>query len=525
MIREPHVMNWTIDRTSVFKLNGRMPRYERIAAAIESALERGDLQPGDRMPTVRALARQLQVSSASVAVAYSVLERRGRLHAQVGRGTFVRDADGRGRDALADGHAPGHNGEVVSHNGEVVGNPHTAVQQAPRAWRRRVLRLGDRLRSLNPTAVPCSSSWPDISLLPIEVLRRAYARAIDELRPADLQYGGPEIDPALAEAILPRMAADGVVARPDELLVLSSMGQLLTILLQLGPVIAGSRSLNVAVEEPGYHAAFNIIESSGNRVLGIDTDDSGAVPESLRAALRAGAHIVLLTPRAVNPTGASWTTERRAALAEVLADFPRVLIIEDDHFSGVASARPGSLTSDQRFAERTLYARSHSKGLAPDLRITVLLARGRLLGLLRDARLSDGGWSSRLSQRALAFAQQDPAIDSAFAVASSAYAARRSAAIEALQLALPRPIAIRPTDGLNVWVSLPAGCDAEAVIEQAAHLGVLVASGEPFYVHPGRRDAVRLSVGRVDVEGARHAGELLSRAIVTADDVPLSLHL
>lgn len=510
-------MDWTIDRASVFKTTGRMPRYERIAAAIETALERGDLRPGDRLPTVRALARQLQVSSASVAVAYSLLERRGRLHAQVGRGTFVRDAGGRRTmstletPAALDGHA--------------TSRPPTMIQQAPRAWRRRVLRFGDRLRSINPAAIPCSSSWPDVSLLPIEVLRTAYARVIDQLHPADLQYGGPEIDPILSEAILPRMAADGIVARPDELLVLSSLGQLLTILLQFGPVLAGSRSLNVAVEEPGYHAAFNIIESFGHRLFGVQTDDAGATPESLREALEAGVQLVLLTSRAVNPTGASWTAERRAALADVLAEFPRVLVIEDDHFSGAASVQPGSLVNDPRIAERTLYARSHSKAVAPDLRITVVLARGRLFGLLRDARLSDGGWAPRLSQRALAAVLQDPAVDEVFATARAAYTERRLAAIEAIEAALPQAIAIHPTDGLNVWVSLPAGYDAEAVTEQAAHLGVLVASGEPFHVHPGRRDAVRLSVGRVDVNGARRGGELLARAILTADDVPLSLHL
>ena len=512
-------MAWTIDRASVFKSTGRMPRYERIAAAIETALERGDLRPGDRLPTVRAMARQLQVSSASVAVAYSLLERRGRLHAQVGRGTFVRDAGGRARIA------PVAEEPLPSLDGHVASPPQTYVQQAPRAWRRRVLRFGDRLRTINPDAIPCSSSWPDVSLLPIEVLRRAYARAVDQLRPADLQYGGPEIDPALGEAIVPRMAADGILAQPDELLVLSSVGQLLTILLQLGPVIAGSGSLNVAVEEPGYHAAFNIIESFGHRLIGIETDNAGAAPESLRESLRAGAHLVLLTPRAINPTGASWTAERRAALAEVLAEFPHVLVVEDDHFSGAASVQPGSLTSDPRLVERTLYARSHSKAIAPDLRITAVLARGRLLGLLRDARLSDGGWSPRVSQRALAFALQDPEIDDVFAAARAAYVERRTAAIEALQTALPHAIAIQPTDGVNVWVQLPAGYDAEAVTEQAVHLGVLVAAGEPFHVHPGRRDAVRLSVGRIDADGARHAGELLARAIVTADDVPLSLHL
>jgi DNA-binding transcriptional MocR family regulator len=157
--------------------------------------------------------------------------------------------------------------------------------------------------------------------------------------------------------------------------------------------------------------------------------------------------------------------------------------------------------------------------------MTIVAARGRLFGLLRDARLSDGGWAPRIGQRALAQALLDPALDQAFAAARAAYAERRAAAIESIQAALPQAMVIRPTDGLNVWVTLSAGSDAQAVTEHAAHLGVLVSSGEPFYLHPGRRDALRLSVGRVDVAGARRGGQLLGRAALTADDVPLSLAL
>src|SRR5438067_2684759 len=153
-------MSWTIDRAAVFKSNGRTPRYEGIAAAIETALERGDLKPGDRLPTVRALARQLQVSSASVAVAYSLLERRGRLNAYIGRGTFVRAAGLDGRPAMhLEPRANDSGNRPDAADGHVQLTP-------PRAWRRRLLQFGDRLRASNPEALPCSSSWPDVSLLP-----------------------------------------------------------------------------------------------------------------------------------------------------------------------------------------------------------------------------------------------------------------------------------------------------------------------------------------------------------------------
>ena len=84
---------------------------------------------------------------------------------------------------------------------------------------------------------------------------------------SDLSY------PADVSKLMPRLQADGVAATTNELLVVSSVGQLLTMLVQLGPVVAGTSMLSVAVEEPGYHAGFNLIESLGSRLIGVQTDD------------------------------------------------------------------------------------------------------------------------------------------------------------------------------------------------------------------------------------------------------------
>src|SRR4029079_7905255 len=131
--------------------------------------ERGELQPGQRLPTVRALARQLGVSSASVAVAYRLLERHGRADAYVGRGTFVRAA--------------------ASSNGAAAGQISYGARDIPRrvdvspaastpSWRRRSLNFGDRLRAMNPHALVCINAWPDPKHLPLALLKDAYASAI-----------------------------------------------------------------------------------------------------------------------------------------------------------------------------------------------------------------------------------------------------------------------------------------------------------------------------------------------------------
>ncbi|MBV9581893.1 MAG: GntR family transcriptional regulator, partial [Chloroflexi bacterium] len=264
-------MGWTIDRQRVFEASSGAPRYAAIAAEIEAALNRGELRAGERLPTVRALAAELGVSSASVAVAYSLLERRGRVQAHVGRGTFVAD--------LAQPVVPAETpaGRVLASGGHQTSSTTSVEVSVGRGWRRRVLQFSDRLRAVSPGALACSSSWPDPTLLPFDLLKGAYAHVVDQWQPAELQYGGPEAVPELAQAALPRLEADGILAVPQHLLVMSSFGQLLSSVLQLAPTLAGSEPVSVAVEEPGYHAAFNQVEQHGHTLIGVGIDEHGAL--------------------------------------------------------------------------------------------------------------------------------------------------------------------------------------------------------------------------------------------------------
>src|SRR5260370_33342158 len=142
-----------------------------------------------------------------------------------------------------------------------------------------------------------------------------------------------------------------------------------------GNRLGGPREAVFAVEQPGYYPIFDAWDHAGVRMIGIETDEDGARPESLESAIRAGANAVLLTPRAHNPTGASWTPEPLRALGDVLSRYPHVLAIEDDHFGDIAQEQAGSLLADARGEDRVIYIRSFSKSIAPDLTVHVAAAR------------------------------------------------------------------------------------------------------------------------------------------------------
>jgi DNA-binding transcriptional MocR family regulator len=297
-------------------------------------------------------------------------------------------------------------------------------------------------------------------------------------------------------------------------------------MLSLEVALAQSRAdgVAVAVEEPGYPTILDAYERAGARLIPVAVDEYGAMPTSLDAAFRRGATMALLTPSAHNPTGASWSPQRRAALAAVIADHPNAIVVEDDQFADAATTRPGSLLSEPRIDHQVVYIRSFSKLIAPDLRIALAAARPRLHALLTDAKCFSDGWTSRLLQKTLARVLMDDELPEVLAHARETYRQRRTAAAEALNAVL------RPhgggtwcgPDGLNLWVQLPPGVDASEVIERAAP-AVRIAPGEPFFIRPGRHDVVRLNAGSAFGDTAAEAGRLVAEAAIASQSEGHSL--
>ena len=69
------------------------PIYEQITAQIKGMIMNGTLKPGDPLPSMRLLAKELRISVITTKRAYEELERDGFITTVVGKGSFVREAD------------------------------------------------------------------------------------------------------------------------------------------------------------------------------------------------------------------------------------------------------------------------------------------------------------------------------------------------------------------------------------------------------------------------------------------------
>jgi GntR family transcriptional regulator / MocR family aminotransferase len=483
---------------------GDRPRYEQIAKAICEAIRDGQLKPGDRLPTIRRLTTDLGVSLATVAAAFKSLSEDGWTRGETGRGTFVveRDSD------LARG------GNSIPANAR-----HWPDGRSP--WRQRaILSLMTRLRAAFPNATDCSTGRPDPALLPLKLIKRHWKAAFDDVTHRDLQYKTAEAIDGLESILRQRLCADGIPVKSGDLVVGTSSQQFMALTTDVVRRLGGSREVIAAVEQPGYATIFDTWDRAGVRMVGIETDEYGVRPESLEAAIAAGANMVLFTPRAQNPTGASWTFERKRSLGDVLSRYRQVLAIEDDHFGDIAEGEAGSLLADARIEDRVIHVRSFSKSIAPDLRLAVAAARPHLKALLQEAKSHADGWSSRLLQRVLARVLQDEELASSLRRARQTYRLRRERASSVFaSCGLPGVVCATARDGVNLWIRFRSGADATEVIERAAALGVLVAPGEVFYLSPGHSDVVRFNAGSVATEQVTGCAELLVKALQQSGNV------
>lgn len=346
----------------------------------------------------------------------------------------------------------------------------------------------DGLRMVVPEGVRgIASGNPDVRLLP--ALDAALAGAARRYAAEPTLYGQDPVVPELANLARAGFDADGVPA--GEVAVtsgaLDGIERVLAAHLRPGDA--------VAVEDPGWGSVLDLVPALGLRVVPVALDDDGPVPGSVERALAQGARALLVTARAQNPTGAVVSAERATELRAVLAGYPEVLVMDDDHGHGIVDLPLNPLGGVTR---HWALIRSTAKGYGPDLRLAVLTGDGVTLDRVRGRQRLGPGWVSRLLQYTVVELWKAGAVDHA-AVARS-YGERRDALVEALAR---RGVRAQGRSGMNVWVPVT---DETAVVTRLLGAGWAVAPGARFRVESGPAMRMTMSpLSLADVPGLADA--------------------
>ena len=438
-------------------VDDRSPRG--IAAAVHRMIRAGEVQPGDRLPTVRDLGVALGVSPATVSEAWQALGAVGAIHARGRAGTFVRD----------------------------VAEPTRPT---------RYLGIGGAPSTDEDSALDLSTGTPDPDLLP------ALHEAIERFSSGATAWTSSYLDEPVLAALREHLEQSWPFRAQRLTVVDGALDALSRIVDQL--VGLGDR---VVMESPGFPPLIDLLERAGADVIAVAIDDQGMIPAELTRALQSGPVAVFLQPRAHNPTGTSMTRFRSSQLAEVLAG-SRAWVIEDDHCGDISLADDVSI--GQFLPERCVHIRSYSKSHGPDLRIAAVGGAAEVIDPIVARRMLGPGWTSRLLQAVLLdlLTHSDP--QEAVTRARDAYARRSTLLREKLK---DRGVASSPGDGINVWI--PVEDERSALITLAA-AGVRVAPGSPFVPTAGDSSShgIRVTTGRLPDDESRidEVAEIIARA-------------
>ncbi len=428
-----------------------------IAGAFSRAIRAGDLLPGDRLPTVRAVAAELGVSPATVSAAWQALRRTGAVVSRGRAGTYVQD----------------------------IPTPWLSPRQ------RELVGAGpDGLR------LDLSRGTPDPRLLPslAPALQRVSQRA------GTLTYQD--------EPVLPELRAVLTASWPysaEALTVVDGATDAVTRTLEQ-IVRYGDR---VVLESPTFPPFFDLVETLGGEIVPVELDDRGIRPEALRKALAARPVAVILQPRAHNPTGVAMDAARVGQLARVLrrAAHGMPWVIEDDHSAGISTSPDVTLAS--LLPEKVVHIRSYSKSHGPDLRIAAMSGPAELIDRIVARRMLGPAWTSRMVQTILLdLLTSSQSLDEVGEARRQYFARQRTIVTELTALGVP----VAAPDGINLW--LPVRDERAALVHLSAS-GIRVAGGTPFLAgDAGATPYVRVTSGLVSPDDASEVAAALAEAII-----------
>jgi DNA-binding transcriptional MocR family regulator len=444
------------------------PLYAHLVVLFESAIARGELPSGSRLPPERELAERLRISRTTVVSAYRELESRGLLRGYVGRGTFVCAA-------------PEPAGTPFAWRGKIAA---AALRSSDSTLRDAIRHASDnRLVSL-------AAGEPAIDCFPTAVFQQAVEQVFKRNGGAAWRHGPTEGQPALREAIGERFKVPA-----ESVLILAGAQQGLDLLARclIDPGDA------VIIDRPGYLGAIQSFRAAGAKLIGWDIA-SADIDELEDLLVRYRPKLIYTNPTFQNPTGATMPIRTRRELLR-LAERYRVPIVEDGTYRDLYfnEAPPPSLR-DLDAQNLVIHLNSFSKVMAPGLRLGWLSAAPSIIDQMAIIKQRLDPHTQNLVQFAMARLIRERSFDAHLRTLRAEHARRCGQMIGAIQRHVT-PGALRfarPQGGLYLWCRLASGISSRDLLDRTLAAGVAFIAGHAFYPDPAGESELRLCFSSVE---------------------------
>jgi 2-aminoadipate transaminase len=377
---------------------------------------------------------------------------------------------------------------------------------------REILKLTQK-----PNIISFAGGLPAPELFPVKEIKEITDKILDTAGEKALQYSATDGFDPLREGIVQLLKEKDIqnIKRENVLITNGS---------QQGLSFSGKIFLDpgdiVLVESPSYLGAINAFRASGCEFVEVETDDHGMIMSDLEEAIKSNDRVrmIYVIPDFQNPTGKTWSLERRKKLIALANEYD-LPVIEDNPYGELrfdGEAIPPIKTFDTE--NRVIYLGTFSKTFCPGLRIGWVLADEEILNKYILLKQGADLHTSSLAQRQIALFLEAYDFKGHIESLKKVYKERRDLMMSSIKKYFPDVVEYTyPEGGLFTWVVLPEGIDTDEMMVKAVEKGVAYVPGGSFFPNGGHKNTMRINYSNMPndkiVEGIKILGKVIEEEI------------
>ena len=378
------------------------------------------------------------------------------------------------------------------------------------------IREAMKMIAANPGTISFAGGLPDPNLFPAEAMKASTDKILTENPNAALQYGLTLGRVSLREKIVGLMEREGVKTTVDNIAITTGSQQAITV----AAMLLLEEDSVIITENPSYLGAFAAFKPFATNYVGVNGDEEGMLMDELEETLKntPKAKMIYVIPNFQNPSGRTWSLERRKKLLELARKYD-LPILEDNAYGEVRfeGERVPSIKSMDTEG-RVIYLGSFSKILSPGLRVGWACADKEVILKYELVKNGLDLQSAELAQMQVDEFLNANDLDEHIAKINKVYKERRDLMLKTIDEEFPKEAKyFYPEGGMFIWVELPSHVNTRDLLVKAIDKKVGFVPGGSFYPKGDCESSMRLNFSTMEndkiVEGIKILGKLLKENI------------
>ncbi|MEJ6978952.1 PLP-dependent aminotransferase family protein [Pedobacter sp. P351] len=380
------------------------------------------------------------------------------------------------------------------------------VQNVPQSFIREILKV-----TSNPHIVSFAGGLPSPSLFPVKELEECALRVFQHHGTQALQYAATEGYFPLREYISNRYRQRfNLEISPEQILITNGSQQALDL---IGKLFINPGD-NLIVERPGYLGALQCFSMFQANIMEVNLENDGINTHELENTLcKNDIKFFYGIPNFQNPTGISYSAEKRKKTAEILARHG-TLFIEDDPYGEIAFNDEISAPVFSHLPDQTILIGSFSKIIAPGLRLGWMVANHEIIKKAIILKQATDLHSGNLAQFILYEFLSRYNLDNHIEGIRKRYKQQCKVMLDAIYHNFPFSVSCtRPMGGMFCWLTLPKGLSSRKLLQRALKEDIIFVPGDTFYASNPDTQTLRLNFSNVEedimVESLKKLGNMI----------------